>query len=112
MRIEELELMINSILVARTTGGDLPKVFSRLAITIRDKHKLKEKIKTLTLQGRLQGVIMSVLPIFFAWWVLTFNREHFDIMFQTQQGRILLFLAIILQIVGMFLIHKFSIIRI
>lgn len=111
MQIEELELMINSILVARTTGGDLTKVFSRLATTIRDTHKLKEHIKTLTLQGRIQGIVMSVLPIFFAWWVLTFNKQHFDIMFQSQTGRMLLFLAIILQVVGMYLIHRFSAIK-
>jgi len=34
-----------SILVARETGGDLTKVFSRLSVTIRDNNKLKENIK-------------------------------------------------------------------
>lgn len=110
--IEELSLVINSILVARETGGDLIKVFSRLSTTIRDNRKLKDSIKTLTLQGRLQGVIMSVLPFLFIWWVLTFNRHHFDYMLQSETGKTLLIAAIILQIVGMFLIRKFSTIRI
>lgn len=112
MQIEELELMINSILVARETGGDLTKLFSRLSTTIRDNRKLKENIKTLTLQGRIQGVIMSFLPLAFIWWVLTFNRSHFDIMLQSDIGRMLLFIAAFLQIVGMLLIKKFSTIRI
>jgi len=80
LKLEELGLMINSVLVARETGGDLTKVFSRLATTIRDNRKLKENIRTLTLQGRLQGIIMSLLPFVFAWWVMTTNKEHFDIM--------------------------------
>lgn len=112
MKLEELGLMINSILVARETGGDLTKVFSRLSTTIRDNHKLKENIRTLTLQGRLQGVIMSVLPFMFISWVLGFNRHHFDIMFNTEQGRTLLLIAVTLQVVGMFLINKFSRIRV
>ena len=112
MDIEELRLVINSILVARETGGDLTKVFSRLSNTIRDNRKLKESIKTLTLQGRLQGIIMSVLPFLFIWWVLTFNRQHFNIMFESEIGRMLLFTALILQALGMVLIRKFSIIRI
>lgn len=112
MNLEELGLVVNSILVARETGGDLTKVFSRLSTTIRDNRKIKDSIRTLTLQGRMQGIIMSVLPFLFIWWVLTFNRQHFDIMLQSDIGRMLLVAAIILQIVGMLLIHKFSIIKI
>ncbi len=108
MQVEELGLVVNAILVARETGGDLTKVLTRLANTIRDNRKLKESIKTLTLQGRLQGIIMSILPIAFVWWVLTFNRHHFDILLQNETGRILLFAAVILQVVGMLLIRKFS----
>lgn len=112
LNLEELSLMISSVLVARETGGDLTKVFSRLSTTIRDNRKLKENIRTLTLQGRLQGMIMSILPFMFVWWVLTFNRHHFDIMLNTEQGKTLLLIAVVLQVVGLFLIRKFSIIRI
>ncbi len=112
MSLEELELLVNSILVAKETGGDLTKVLSRLTTTIRDNQKLKENIKTLTLQGRLQAIIMSLLPIIFSALVYSFNNHHFDIMFESDMGRLLLFVAVILQLLGMFLIHKFSIINI
>ncbi|MFZ2357386.1 MAG: type II secretion system F family protein, partial [Candidatus Omnitrophota bacterium] len=112
MRMEELSLVINSILVARETGGDLTKVFSRLSTTIRDNRKLKENIKTLTMQGKLQGLVMSVLPILFVLWVLSVNKHHFDGMMQSDFGRFLLILAVVLQAVGMFLIRKFSEIKI
>ncbi len=112
MNMSDLDLVINSILVARETGGDLTKVFSRLCTTIRDNQKLKENIKTLTLQGRLQGIIMSILPFVFVWWTLQFNKHHFDIMFEHEIGRILLGVAVVLQIVGMFLIRKISIIKV
>ncbi|MCM8796051.1 MAG: type II secretion system F family protein [Candidatus Omnitrophica bacterium] len=112
MPSEDLNLLISSLLVARETGGDFTKVLSRLSTTIRDNRKLKENVRTLTLQGRMQGIIMSVLPFLFVWWVVNFNRHHFDIMFQSDIGRMLLVLAVILQIVGMFLIRTFSTIRI
>ncbi len=108
MDIEELGLVVNALLVSRETGGELTKVFSRLTTTIRDNRKLKESMKTLTLQGRLQGAIMSFLPIIFVLWVISVNKRHFDIMFSSDLGRMLLVLAVILQVVGMFLIHKFS----
>lgn len=108
MHMDDLTLVVNSILVARETGGDLTKVLSRLSTTIRDNRKLKDSIKTLTMQGKLQGIIMSFLPFVFVWWVITFNRHHFDIMLQNDTGRFLLVLAVILQVIGMFLIKKFS----
>lgn len=112
MDLEELGLVVNALLVARETGGELTKVFSRLSVTIRDNNKLKESIKTLTLQGRMQGIIMSILPIIFVVWVLSVNRHHFDIMLKDDLGRMLLVAAVILQIIGMLLIKMFSVIKI
>ena len=112
INIEELGLIINALLVARETGGDLTKVFSRLTVTIRDNRKLKESIKTLTLQGRMQGMIMSFLPIVFVAWVVSVNRHHFDIMLTSDIGRMLLIAAVVLQIFGMILIKIFSTIKI
>ena len=110
--MDEYNFLVNSILVARETGGDLPKVLSRLTVTIRDNRKIRDSISTLTTQGRLQGIIMSVIPLFFAWWVMTFNKNHFDIMLRSQIGRVLLAVAIVLQILGIILIRKFSTIKI
>jgi len=112
MPSEELELVVSAILVARETGGDLTKVLARLINTIRDRINLKETVKTLTLQGRLQGLIMSIIPIGFVIWVLRMNPHHFDIMFQTQLGRFLLILCVILQVVALILIKIFSTVRI
>lgn len=108
MQIEELSLLTNAILVAKETGGELTKVFSRLSVTIRDNRKLKENIKTLTLQGRMQGIIMSILPFIFVGWVLTVNRNHFEVMLNNDKGRLMLMIAVGLQILGMYLIRKFS----
>jgi tight adherence protein B len=105
---EEVNLIVTSILIARESGGNLPLVLSRLTDTIRDNLKLKEKIGTLTLQGRLQGVIMMILPIGFAYFVYKQNPGHFDVMLQTDLGKKLLALAIALEIIGIVLIHKIS----
>ena len=106
--LEEMNLMISSILIARESGGELPKVLMRLTTTIRDNLKLKEKVATLTLQGKLQGLIMMFLPFIFAYFVYKQNPGHFDIMFETPVGKTLIIVAVSLQIIGMFLIHKIS----
>ena len=112
MPSEDLRLLTNAVLVSEMTGGDLSKVLGRIVTTIRDNRKIKESIHTLTMQGKIQGTVMSILPFLFIWWVLTFNRQQFDIMFSTETGRNLLITAGVLLVVGIFLIRKFSIIKI
>ena len=106
--LEEVNLLVSSILIARETGGEIPKVFQRLVVTIRDNLKLKEKIATLTLQGRLQGYIMAALPIGFSYFVYKQNPEHFIIMWQSETGRMFLMTAVGLQIAGMIMIKRIS----
>jgi len=110
--LEEVNLVVTSILISRESGGELTKVFSRLTETIRNNIKLKEKISTLTLQGKLQGIIMMIMPFAFGYFVYKQNPDHFTVMLQDQQGRMLLFIAAGLQLVGMVLIKKFSTLKI
>ncbi|MBU0693049.1 MAG: type II secretion system F family protein [Candidatus Omnitrophica bacterium] len=108
MKLENLQLVINAVLVAKETGGNLPKILARVVTAIRDNRKLKTRMRVLTLQGKMQGIIMSILPIAFIFFVKSTNPHHFDIMFQTELGKMLLAAALILQIVGMFFIIKLS----
>ena len=108
MPLEEINLIVSSILVAKETGGELTRVFSRLVETIRSNIKLKEKVNTLTLQGRLQGIIMSIMPLGFAVFIHRQNPDHFSIMFETALGRNLLIGAVVLWFVGIFVIKKVS----
>lgn len=110
--LEEANLLVSSILIARESGGELPKVLSRLTTTIRDNLKLQEKIATFTLQGRLQGLIMVFLPIGFSYFIYKQNPDHFVVMWQTSTGRLFLMIAIALQIIGTIVVKKVSTIRI
>lgn len=107
MPSEDLNLMNTAILVARETGGNLPEVFSRLVTTIRSKANINETVRTMTLQGRVQGIILSVLPFVFSVFVYKVNPKMLEQMFQTEPGRIMLGVAAILQIIGIVLIRIF-----
>lgn len=110
--LEEINLLVSSIIIAKGTGGELTRVFSRLVETIRNNIKLKQKISTLTLQGRLQGIIMAIMPIVFAAFIYKQNPQHFDVMLETPLGRNLLVLAVVAQIIGMYLIKRISTMKI
>jgi tight adherence protein B len=103
---EEVNLMTNVLLVGRETGGDVTGIISQLITTIRDKKKLKDKTQTLTLQGRLQAYIMSLLPVGFALLIKTFNPGYFDPLISTDLGKSLILVAVFLWLMGMFLLMR------
>ena len=60
---DDLALMISAFETARQTGGNLTEVFERIAYTIRERMRIELRIRTLTAQGRLQGVIVGAMPL-------------------------------------------------
>lgn len=108
MPSEEMTLVSSAVIVARETGGDLTKVFARLIDTIRDRLKLRDLVSTLTLQSRLQAIIISLLGPAFFFIVKRIRPDHFDIMWQDDVGRLLLLAAVVLQIIGFGLIIVFG----
>lgn len=103
-----LQQMITAILLARETGGNLPVVFSRIVNNIRERKKIQQSLDTLTIQGKIQGLVMSVLPIGFGFFVYSTNKKLFEHMLQSDVGRALLLAAVFLEIVGVFLIWRIS----
>ena len=108
MPLDDLGMVVTSVSIAQDTGGDLTEIFDQLVVTVTEKQKLENKVKSLTVQGRLQGVIMGVLPIAFAGFVYFTNPHNFDAMFQYQIGKILLVWAFLSEIIGVVLIKKLS----
>ncbi len=108
MPSDELNLLTTAILVARETGGDITLLFARLIGTIRAKIRINDSVKTLSLQGRIQGIVMSMLPIVFAILVVSFQPNYFDIMLSSSTGRGLLIYAVCSEVAGIFMIRKFS----
>ena len=60
---DDLSLVITSIDIARRTGGNLTEIFDRIAETIRGRMRIERKVRTLTAQGRLQGLVVSLMPL-------------------------------------------------
>ena len=101
-----LQQMITAILLARETGGNLPQIFSRIVGTMRERRKIEQNLKTLTIQGKIQAAVMTLLPIFFVIGVSASNPKYFDVIFKVPMGRQMLLTALILWIVGAFFIWK------
>lgn len=61
--IMELQIFVVALLVQTRTGGNLIELLEVLAETVRKRLKLQDRIKSLTSEGRLQAVVLILLPL-------------------------------------------------
>ncbi len=59
---EDLTLVCTAIDIARRSGGNLTEIFDAIAETIRARLRIHQHVRTLTAQGRLQGLIIGAMP--------------------------------------------------
>ena len=103
---DDLTLVTTAILISRKTGGNVTEIFDKISETIRGRMKIERKVKTLTAQGRMQGMIVSALPFFLAI-VMTLIKPGLMIPFLTSATGILaVLLTCVLIALGWLMIRK------
>ena len=63
MPCEDMRLLAASIRLTGKTGGSLADVLTEMAEMIRGRRDFAEKLKTLTAQGRFEGIVLGAMPV-------------------------------------------------
>ena len=102
----DLMLVVSAVCIQRTTGGNLSEILTTISETIRDRLKIKGEIRSITAQGRTSGMIIGALPIMIAVALMILNPDYMNSFFTTPQGRVMLIVSIIMEVVGFLGIKK------
>lgn len=102
----DLAIVVNAVLILRETGGNLSETFDTIVYTITEREKVKDKIRTLTAQGKAQGVILISMPFVMAYLMNLVNPEYMEPMFTTLLGWLLLLFMCLMLLAGGLLIRK------
>jgi tight adherence protein B len=78
--ILEVRIFVMALLIQRQTGGNLAEVLERLAGLVRDRQRLRRRVKTLTAEGRMQGVTLLVLPFVVFAAMMVINRTYAEVL--------------------------------
>jgi len=102
----DLDVIITAILIQRSVGSNLSEVLDKVAHTIRERARIRGEINTLTAQKKLSGWIIGLMPAAFVIMMLAINFEYMSLLFTDPLGRLLLILAVVLDIAGMLVIKR------
>ena len=61
--IQDVALFVSAVNISREVGGNLAESMASLADTLRRRLIMEGKVKSLTAQGRLQGIVMAMMPL-------------------------------------------------
>jgi tight adherence protein B len=78
--VMELQMFVVALLVHRNTGGNLADILQSLSEVIRKRTRLRGKVKAATGEGRLQAIVLSVLPLAAFVGLLVINRPYAQIL--------------------------------
>ncbi|MEZ6059085.1 MAG: type II secretion system F family protein [Planctomycetaceae bacterium] len=108
LRIPNLDLrfFVTAVCIQRQSGGDLAEILNKISHLVRERFKILGQVKALTGEGRISGIVLMALPICLFLAVYTINREYVMILFDREEGRKMLFGAVVMQIMGAICIKK------
>lgn len=102
----DLRFFATAVILQRTTGGDLAEILDKIGRLVRARYRLAGQIQALTGEGRLSGIVLLALPPGLFTVMLYLNNEYIMKLFTDPMGQWLLGSAIVMQLVGAFVIKK------
>ena len=102
----DVKFFVTAVLIQRQTGGDLAEVLDKIGAVIRERIQLFGMVRALTAEGRLSGYVLLALPPLVFFVMLFVNREYANLLIQTDTGKMMMTVAIIMQLMGWAMIKK------
>lgn len=106
MPIQDFIMVVAGMRISREVGGNLADTLEGIADTLRKKLTMEGKIQALTAQGRMQGIVMTCLPLFLMFVLKHMEPEAMAPLFNTWYGWVTLGIVVVMEFVGYFFIRK------
>jgi tight adherence protein B len=103
---QDLKIVARALEVHRKVGGDLAQILESVATTMREREELRGHIRALTAQQRFGGIIIGLLPFWVIGFFLVADPEFISPLWEETAGRIMLGLAAVFEVVGIFLMRQ------
>jgi tight adherence protein B len=102
----DVQFFISAVLLQKRTGGNLAEILDKLAYIIRERFKLRGKIRAISAHGRMTGAALSLIPVFVAVMMFWVNPGYVQFFFEDEIGHYMAGGAIGLQLIGYAIIQK------
>lgn len=104
----DFALVIAALRISREIGGNLAEILDSLASTLREKQTMEGKIASLTAQGKIQGIVMTSLPLLVMVGLIQIEPVAMAPLFNSWVGWLTLTVILVMEVMGYFFIQKIT----
>jgi tight adherence protein B len=102
----DVRFFVSAVLMQRESGGNLGEILTKLAFVIRERFRLKGKVKAASAHGRFTAATLTLLPVATALLLMAVDPVLFLQMAHDPIGKDMIAFAIVAQIIGFFVMRK------
>jgi tight adherence protein B len=102
----DVHFFVSAVLLQKRTGGNLAEILDKLAYVIRERFKLRGRIRAVSAHGKLTGTALSAIPVAVALLMFWVNPDYIRFFFLDEVGNWMLGAAIGMQMIGYAIIKK------
>lgn len=104
--LQAMTLVVAAMRIAIETGGSLAEALERAASTVRSQLAVEGKLRALTAQGKLQAVVVGLLPLALLAVLDRMEPDAMQLLWSSQTGWATLTVIALLEFFGILLIRR------
>ena len=108
VRSEDFMWGVEAIAIHREVGGDLADILDSVMETVSDRIRIRRRAHALAAEGRISGLVLSLLPIGMAIILFIINPDYMSELFLTEVGRVLIVVGLILMGIGVLWMRRIT----
>lgn len=98
--VQDVTLFVSAVGISREIGSNLAESLALLADTLRRRLLMEGKVKSLTAQGRLQGIVMALMPVGLIVFLTVAYPDTMQAMYHTLMGWAVMAVAAVMEYLG------------
>jgi tight adherence protein B len=106
VRSDDFEWVVTAIGIQREVGGNLAELLDIVAETMIARARIRREAHTLTAEGRIGALVISIMPIAIGLFVYAVNPSYISPLFHQAFGEILFYGSIVLGCIGILWVRK------
>lgn len=110
--VQDIKIFTETFIAAKKTGGDMEKVVMSSIRILLEKMDILEEIKVMVAQKRMEGKIMTTMPLALLFFLRFTSSDFISILYETMEGRIIMTASLVLILLSYLLTKRITDIRI
>jgi tight adherence protein B len=104
--LRDLRFFAIAVMVQKETGGNIAEILDNISRLIRERIQFQRHVKALTAEGRYSAGVLIALPIIMFVYIYFTNHEYLSLLWKEEMGHYMLFGAVVMQVIGAYVIKR------